>query len=159
MDKLLEILRADARMPLEDIAAMTGLTMEQAADKIDEYKKNGILKGFTAVIDREKADAMQVTALIELRVTPMKNYGFDAIAEQIVSFREVESVYLMSGGYDLGVTLHAKTFRDVALFVSERLASLEGVLSTTTHFVLRRYKDAGISFIENETDERSDFGR
>ena len=159
MDKLLQILSANARLPIEDIAAMTGMTAEETENKIADYERRGIIRGYSAVIDRERADDSMVTAVVELKVTPMRNYGFDSIAEKIVQFDEVESVQLMSGGYDLGVTLHAKSFRDVAMFVSERLAPLEGVLSTATHFVLRRYKDSGVSFIDGKIDERSEFGR
>ena len=118
---------------------------------------SGVIRGFTTVNDWEKTDEKYVTALIDLKVTPMKQFGFDAIAREIAAFDEVESVYLMSGGYDLGLTIHASNFRDVALFVYERIAPLEGVVSTATHFVLRRYKEAGISFLEEQRDERSEF--
>lgn len=157
MDKFLDILSVNARIALEDLAAMTDLTTEQAAAKLDEYCKNGVIRGFSTIIDWEEAKDQRVSALIELRITPVKNYGFDAIARQIVAFSEVESVYLMSGGFDLAVMLNAGSFRDVAMFVSERLAPLEGVLSTATHFILRRYKDAGVSFLEKEKDERREF--
>ena len=157
MEKFLDILNSDARVSLEDLAAMTDMTAQEAAAKIDEYKANGIIRGFSAVIDWERLEEQPVTALIELRITPMKNLGFDAIAAQVASFPEVESVYLMSGGFDLGVTVRTRSFRDVALFVSERIAPLDGVLSTATHFVLRRYKDAGFSFMDARKDERSEF--
>lgn len=157
MDKFLEILNVNARISLEDLAAMTDMTVEEAAAKMDKYRQDKIIRGYSAVIDWEQAEGEHVSALIELRITPMKNFGFDAIASQIVAFPEVESVYLMSGGYDLAVMLNAGNFRDVAMFVSERLAPLEGVLSTATHFVLRRYKDDGLSFLEGEKDERREF--
>lgn len=157
MEKFLNILNSDARISLEDLAAMTDMTAREAAEKIDEYKAKGILRGFTAVIDWERLEEQPVTALIELRITPMKNLGFDAIASQVAAFSEVESVYLMSGGFDLGVIVRTKSFRDVALFVSERIAPLDGVLSTATHFVLRRYKDDGFSFMDAQKDERSEF--
>lgn len=157
MDKFLEILNVNARISLEDLAAMTDMTVEEAAAKMDKYRRDKIIRGYSAVIDWEQAEGEHVSALIELRITPMKNFGFDAIASQIVAFPEVESVYLMSGGYDLAVMLNAGSFRDVAMFVSERLAPLEGVLSTATHFVLRRYKDDGLSFLDGEKDERREF--
>ena len=157
MEKFLSILNSDARISLEDLAAMTDMTAKEAAAKIDEYKAKGILRGFAAVIDWERLDDQPVTALIELRITPMKNLGFDAIAAQVAVFPEVESVYLMSGGFDLGVIVRTKSFRDVAQFVSERIAPLDGVLSTATHFVLRRYKDDGFSFMDAQKDERSEF--
>ena len=157
MDRMLSILKENARISLEELADLLGITADEAADKLDSYLQSGVIRGFTTVNDWEKTDAKYVTALIDLKVTPMKNFGFDSIAREIASFDEVESVYLMSGGYDLGLTIHASNFRDVALFVYERIAPLEGVVSTATHFVLRRYKEAGISFLEEQRDERSEF--
>ena len=157
MDRMLTILKENARVSLEELADLLGISEDEAADRLDSYLASGVIRGFTTVNDWEKTDAKYVTALIDLKVTPMKNFGFDAIAREIASFDEVESVYLMSGGYDLGLTIHASNFRDVALFVYERIAPLEGVVSTATHFVLRRYKEAGISFLEEQRDERSEF--
>ena len=157
MDRMLTILKENGRISLEELSDMLGITADEAADRLDSYIASGVIRGFTAVTDWEKTDAKYVTALIDLKVTPVKNYGFDSIAREIASFDEVESVYLMSGGYDLGLTIHASNFRDVALFVYERIAPLEGVVSTATHFVLRRYQEAGISFLEEQRDERSEF--
>ena len=157
MDRMLSILKENARIPLEELADLLGISVSEAADKLDSYIANGVIRGFTTVNDWEKTDEKYVTALIEIRVTPMKNFGFDAIAREIASFDEVENVYLMSGGFDLGLTIHASNFRDVALFVYERIAPLEGVVSTATHFVLRCYKEAGISFLDEQRDERSEF--
>lgn len=157
MDRMLSILKKNGRISMEELSGLLGITPEEAADRLDSYIANGVIRGFTTVNDWEKTDEKYVTARIELKVTPMKNYGFDAIAREIASFDEVESVYLMSGGYDLGLTIHASNFRDVALFVYERIAPLEGVVSTSTHFVLRCYKEAGISFLDAERDERSEF--
>ncbi len=157
MDKFLDILRTNARISLEDLAAMTDMTVKEAAERLDAYCKEGVIHGFSTVIDWEKTDVQRVSALIELRITPVKNYGFDGIAREIASFPQVESVYLMSGGFDLAVMLNAGNFREVAMFVSERLAPLDGVLSTATHFILRRYKDAGVSLLEKQKDERGEF--
>ena len=159
MDRMLAILNENGRISLEELAGLLGVSVEEAAKRLDGYISSGVIRGFTAVTDWEKTDEKHVTALIDLKVTPMKNYGFDAIAREISSFDEVESVYLMSGGYDLGLTIHAENFRDVALFVYERIAPLEGVVSTATHFVLRRYKEAGISFLDEQGDERSEFSQ
>ena len=157
MDKMLAILKENGRISLEELSDMLGIGTDEAADRLDAYIASGVIRGFTAVTDWEKADEKYVTALIDLKVTPVKNYGFDSIAREIASYDEVESVYLMSGGYDLGLTIHASNFRDVALFVYDRIAPLDGVVSTATHFVLRRYKEAGISFLEEQRDERSEF--
>ncbi len=157
MDRMLTILKENGRISLEELSEMLGISADEAADKLDSYIASGVIRGFTTVTDWEKTDAKYVTALIDLKVTPVKNYGFDSIAREIASFDEVESVYLVSGGYDLGLTIHASNFRDVALFVYERIAPLDGVVSTATHFVLRRYKEAGISFLEEQRDERSEF--
>ena len=157
MDKMLSILKKNGRISLEELSDLLGIDTEEAADRLDSYIANGVIRGFTTVNDWEKTDAKYVTALIDLKVTPVKNYGFDSIAREIAAFDEVESVYLMSGGYDLGLTIHASNFRDVALFVYDRIAPLEGVVSTATHFVLRRYKEGGISFLDDERDERSEF--
>ncbi|MBQ7604064.1 MAG: Lrp/AsnC family transcriptional regulator [Clostridia bacterium] len=157
MDKMLNILKKNGRISLEELAGILGVTAEEAADRLDSYLANGVIRGFTAVTDWEKTDAKYVTAFIDLKVTPMKNFGFDTIAREIASFDEVESVYLMSGGYDLGLIIHASNFRDIALFVYDRIAPLEGVVSTATHFVLRCYKESGISFLDDERDERSEF--
>lgn len=157
MNKMLSLIEKNARMSLEEIAAALNITATEAAEKIDKLKKEGVIRGFRTVIDWDKTEEERVEAIIELRVSPQKNTGFDEIAEQIVGFEEVESVYLMSGGYDLSLTLHAKSFKDIAYFVSERLAPIEGVLSTATHFILHRYKDEGISFGSGKTDGRSEF--
>ena len=156
MEKLLKILSENARVSLEDLAAMLGVAPAEAARMMDECEKNGLIHGYQALVDWEKADVSHVQALIELRVTPKKDTGFDALAERVKAFPEVESVYLMSGGFDLAVMVTASTMSDIAMFVAKRLAPIDGVLSTATHFVLTKYKDGGVDFTadEDEIDER-----
>ena len=121
---------------------------------IEDYEKAGVVLGYTAVIDWDKTDFEYVNALIELKVTPRVGSGYDEIAEHIYSYPEVESVYLMSGGFDLAVMLRGKTMREVAIFVAAKLATLEEVTSTATHFVLRKYKDHNVIFGGAPVDER-----
>ena len=121
---------------------------------IDEYEKRGVILGYTTIIDWDKTDSEYVNALIELKVTPRVGSGYDEIAERIYSYPEVESVYLMSGGYDLTVMLRGKTMREVAIFVASKLATIEAVTSTATHFVLRKYKDHNVIFGGAPVDER-----
>ena len=136
------------RTPL--LSGTTGYTPAQMA----ELEKAGVVRGYKALIDWDRTDRKYVTALIELRVTPQRNYGFDDLAERIMKFEEVETVYLMSGGFDLMVIVNGCTFKDVAMFVAKRLSTLDSVVSTATHFVLRRYKDRGVLFLGEDVDER-----
>lgn len=154
MEKLLKLLDSDARLTNEQLAVMLGTGEKEVAEKISEYEKAGVIQGYKAVIDWDRTDREYVTALIELRVTPKRDLGFEEIADRIMRFDEVESVYLMSGGYDLAVIISGRTFKDIAMFVAKRLSTLDSVLSTATHFVLRRYKDAGMIFLGEEKDER-----
>ena len=133
---------------------MLGTTEEEIEKQIRQYEKSGVIKGYKAVVDWEAAKADRLTALIELRVSPKKNFGFDEIAETIMRFDEVESVYLMSGGYDLAVTVTGRSFQDIAMFVAKRLSPLESVLSTATHFILSKYKQDGILFRNGPVDDR-----
>lgn len=154
MDKLLKILSENARISLEDLAAMTGQETAAVAAALDDYRARGIIHGYQALIDWEKAGASHVQALIELRVTPKRDFGFDEVAETVASFEEVDSVMLMSGGYDLCVMLSGKSFQEIALFVARRLSTLDGVLSTTTHFVLHTYKKDRVMYDGENVDER-----
>ena len=154
MQKILEILENDCNTPLEQIALITEMSVEEVAAKIDKLREDKIILKNKSVINWEKTDKELVTALIELKVTPQRGEGFDKIAERIYKFPEVKSVYLMAGAYDLTVIIEGKTIKDVALFVSNRLATMERVLSTGTHFVLKKYKDEGIIFDETEKDSR-----
>lgn len=155
MDKLLMLLSQNARLSDQKLAVMTDSQADEVNSKITEYEKKGIIRGYKAIIDWELADNEFVSAIIEIKVTPKKDCGFEAIARKIASFPEVESVYLMSGGYDIAVHIQGKSFREVAMFVASRLSPMDSVLSTATHFVLKKYKEQGIPFIEIEEDERS----
>ena len=150
---VLEILTEDARTPVERIAIMTGKTPEEIQQTITRLEDQKIILKYPAMINWEKVDVDEVEALIEVRVTPQRDEGFDAIAEKIYRFEEVSSVYLMSGGYDLMVMLKARTLKQLALFVAEKLSTIENVLSTATHFVLRRYKEMGVTMCDS-TDDR-----
>ena len=121
---------------------------------IDDFEKRGVILGYTTVIDWDKTDTEYVNALIELKVTPRVGSGYDEVAERIYNYPEVESVYLMSGGFDLAVMLRGKTMREVAIFVAAKLATIEAVTSTATHFVLRKYKDHNVIFGGAPVDER-----
>ncbi len=154
MKKLLKLLEKNALLSARELALMCEKEEGDIKKMIDEYEENGIILGYTAVIDWEKIESEQVNALIELKVIPQRDRGYDAIAEKIYNYPEVDSLYLMSGGYDLTVLLHGKTMREVAVFVAQKLATLEAVTSTATHFVLRKYKDHGVIFGAVEVDER-----
>lgn len=154
MDTLLHLLKQNSRLSNDELASILDITAEEVADKIKEYERTGIINGYSAIIDEEAADQNSVTAFIELKVTPQPNFGFDDIASTIMQFDEVDSVYLLSGEYDLSVTISGRNLRDIALFVAQRLAPLNGVLATSTHFVLRRYKERGIFLMKDDTDER-----
>lgn len=155
MDKLLHLLEENARLTDAQLAKMLDTTEEDIAARIEKYEQEGIIKGYTAVLDKDKIDTDYVVAIIELRVTPKKNFGFEEIAKRVAQYSEVESVYLMSGGYDLAVFVNGKTFKDIALFVAKRLSVLDSVVSTTTHFLLTRYKEQGFMMIDEDKDERS----
>lgn len=154
MDKLLTLLEKNARLKESQIAAMLDTSEAEVAAAIEKYEQDGVIRGYRAVIDWDKTDRQYVIAHIELRVTPKRDLGFDEIANTIISFDEVESCYLMSGGYDLALTVSGKDFRDIALFVSQKLATLDSVLSTSTHFQLKVYKEGGVSLSDEETDMR-----
>ena len=154
MDKLLKIIEGNARLTLEELSAMTGHPPEDVAKRLDEYKKAGVLRGTRTLIDWERVGGNGVQALIEVRVSPQKGHGFDEIAEAISQLDEVDGVLLMSGGYDLSVTISGSTFHEVALFVARRLSPMDNVLSTATHFVLRTYKKDGALYSFEKRDER-----
>ena len=153
--KLLDLLRHNARLSNAELAVMLGTTEADVAAQIAKLENDGIIMGYSAIINEERVDETGVTAIIELKVTPMKDRGFDELANTIMKYDEVDSVFLLSGAYDLSVTITGTSLRNVALFVSERLSALDGVISTATHFVLRRYKEKHHLFSEDNTDERS----
>ncbi|MBQ7034440.1 MAG: Lrp/AsnC family transcriptional regulator [Clostridia bacterium] len=152
--KLLKLLNRNSRTPLEDLATMIGVAPEEVAKAIDEMEKEGVIRGYKAVIDWERLDNSYVSALIELQVTPKAALGFEEVAEKIAKYPEVESVYLMSGGYDLTVIVKGKNFHEVAMFVAKELAPMESVTSTATHFVLRRYKELDVQLCDTNCDDR-----
>lgn len=155
MDQLLSLLSENARLSTAQLAAMLNKTENEVSDQIAEYEKAGVIRGYKALVNWEKVDKNKASALIELRVSPKRDRGFDEIAGRIMQFEEVESVYLMSGGYDLAVKVHGKSMQDIAMFVMRRLSTLDSVLSTTTHFILTRYKDGGVILNpDEEKDER-----
>lgn len=157
MDRLIELLKSNARLTNSELAVMLGKSEEQVAADIEKLENDGIIKGYTAIIDESAYDPNTVFALIELKVTPQSQSGFDEIAQQISEYEQVESVRLMSGTYDIIVSVTGKNIRDISLFVSQRLATIAAVQETTTHFGLRVYKDNGIIIGSEETDERGMF--
>ena len=151
---ILNILTEDARTPISQIAVMLGESEATIADTIARLERQRIILKYPALVNWERVDVDQVEAMIEVRVTPQRGEGFEAIAEQIYRFDEVSSVYLMSGGYDLLVNMKARTMRQLALFVAEKLSTIEHVISTATHFVLKKYKDQGVLMDETTEDLR-----
>jgi len=151
---ILDILTDDARTPISQIAVMLGETEDRVSETITRLERQRVILKYPALINWEKVNVEEVEAMIEVRVTPQRGQGFEAIAEQIYRFDEVSSVYLMSGGYDLLVNLKARTVRQLALFVAEKLSTIEHVISTATHFVLKRYKDQGIVMDDHDEDYR-----
>ena len=154
MDSLIKLLKGNARLSNEQLAVMLGVTPEEVAARIADYEKRGVIKGYSVILNEELADKNAVTAFIEVKVTPKADFGFDELARTIMMYDEVDSVTLMSGSFDLAVTLSGTNYKEIALFVAKRLSSIDGVISTSTHFVLKQYKEHGV-FIENEAaDER-----
>lgn len=154
MEEILEILEKNGRYTDEQIAVMTGKSLEDVQRAIKKYEEENVIVGYTTMVNWEKTSKENVIALIEIKVTPQRGEGFDKVAERIYRFPEVKACYLMSGGFDLTVIVEGKTMKEVALFVAEKLAPLESVLSTATHFVLKKYKDKGVIFEEKYTDDR-----
>jgi DNA-binding Lrp family transcriptional regulator len=154
MDELLKILQANALEPRETIARMLELSVDQVNQRVADYEKRGVIRGYQAILNEDQLDLDKVTAVIEVKVTPQREGGFDTIAERIGRFPEVRSAYLMSGTYDLLLFVEGRTLREVAAFVSERLSPLEGVLSTSTHFMLKTYKRFGVLMHQPGSDER-----
>lgn len=152
--KLLKLLSKNARTSLEELAVLLGESKEAVAKEMDALEKEGIIRAYKAVVDWERVDSTGVSALIELRVSPKAGLGFEEVAGKVMQFPEVESVYLMSGGYDLCVIVRGKTFQEVAMFVAKQLSTIDSVLSTATHFVLRRYKDTDVILIDKQKDDR-----
>lgn len=153
-EKILEILEKNSDASHEQIAVMLDLTIEEVEEAIKKYEENGVILKHGALINWEKTDKEFVTAMIELKVTPQRGEGFDKIAERIYRYPEVKSLYLMAGAFDLTVVIEGKTMKEVALFVSDKIAPMECVLSTATHFVLKKYKDNNVIFEDDTKDDR-----
>lgn len=150
--KILSLLENDARLSKERIAVMLGESAEKIDETVRELEDEGVILGYKALIDWDNTDREYVTALIELKVTPQRDRGFEKVAERISNYPEVKDMYLMSGAYDYCVIIEGKTMKQVALFVAEKLATIENVISTSTHFVLRKYKTNGVVFGGNDED-------
>jgi DNA-binding Lrp family transcriptional regulator len=154
MDEILEVLEKNGRASAEEIALMLGKSVEEVKAAIKKLEEENVIVGYNALINWDKSNRENVTALIEVKVTPQRGQGFDKVAERIYRYPQVKACYLMSGGFDLTVIIEGKDMKEVALFVAEKLAPLEYVQSTATHFVLKRYKDDGVIFEENGRDKR-----
>ena len=152
MEKLLKILKDNARLSNKELSILLDRDEELVDKQIKELEKNGVIKGYKALINEQKINA-GVSALIELKVTPKKEFGFQDIADRVMLLPEVESVYLMAGDYDLAVFVRAETMQDVAMFVAKRLSPLESVISTSTHFVLQKYKQDGVILDETKDED------
>lgn len=155
--KLLTILSKNAHATIDELAVMSGMTKEETEHEIAELESAGVIRGYKTVIDWERIDNTFVSAIIELNVTPKAGIGFEEVAKRVMKYPEVESVYLMSGVYDLNVVVKAKTFQEVAMFVAKELSTLENVTSTATHFVLRRYKELDVELFDDGVDDRGSF--
>lgn len=153
-EQILTFLERNSRIDLKELAILLGSDEAVIANEIQQMEKEGLICGYHTLIDWDKTSSDKVTALIEVRVTPQRGQGFDSIAERIYNYPEVQSVYLISGGYDLLVILEGKTLKEVSGFVSDKLSTLESVLSTATHFILKKYKDDGIILSKKNKDER-----
>ena len=153
-EKILTFIENNSRIDLKDLAVMLGSSETEIANEIADMEKEGIICGYHTLIDWDKTSEEKVTALIEVKVTPQRGLGFDKVAERIYNYPEVTSVYLISGGFDFLVMLEGKTMRDVAQFVSDKLSPLDSVLSTATHFILKKYKDHGSIMAHETKDER-----
>lgn len=152
--EILSLLQQDCRLPLEKLAVMTGKSMAEVAGAIESLEKRGVILRYSPVINWDKTERERVEAMIEVRVTPQRDQGFDAIAKRIYRFDEVKTVYLMSGAYDLLLLVEAHTLKELAYFVSTKLSTLETVTGTATHFVLKRYKSEGIIYEGEKDDQR-----
>ena len=153
-EELLSTIEKNSKLSTVQISTMLEKDVAIIEKTIKDLEKENIILGYTTIINWEKTNKESVTAFIEVKITPQRGEGFDRIAQRISKFDEVKSVYLMSGAYDLAVIIEGRTLKEVSLFVTQKLATLEFVLSTTTHFVLKKYKDNGILFSEKEKDTR-----
>lgn len=153
-EELLVIIEKNSRIDLKELAVILGVREVDVVNELETMEKEGVICGYHTLVNWEKTSNEKVTALIEVRVTPQRGQGFDSVAERIYRYPEVRSVYLISGGFDLMVILEGKTLREVSSFVSDKLSTLDRVLSTSTHFILKKYKDHGTIFVQKTEDER-----
>lgn len=153
-EKILTFIENNSRIELKDLAVMLGSSEAAVANEIADMEKEGIICGYHTLIDWDKTSLDKISALIEVRVTPQRGQGFDNIAERVYKYPEVNAVYLISGGFDLLVTLEGRNLKEISSFVSEKLSALDGVLSTATHFILKKYKDHGTILAKKNEDTR-----
>ncbi len=153
-EELLSVIERNSRIALDELAVILGVDVETVKSELNSLEKEGVICGYHTLIDWEKTDSEKVNALIEVRVTPQRGQGFDKIAERIYNYPEVRAVYLISGGYDLLVTLEEKSLKEISMFVTDKLSTLDSVLSTATHFILKKYKDHGTILDKKHVDER-----
>lgn len=153
-EELLSILEKNSRVDFKELAVLLGKTEPEVLEEITKLEQEGIICGYHTLINWEKTSLEKVTGLIEVKVTPQRGKGFDEMAERIYNYPEVKAVYLLSGGYDLLVILEEKTLKEIAGFVSDKLSTMESVISTTTHFILKKYKDHGTVLGKKHQDER-----
>ena len=152
-EELLLIIEKNSRIDLKELAVILGVSVEDVINELQALEKEGIICGYHTLVDWDKTSVEKVTALIEVRVTPQRGQGFDHIAERIYNYPEVKSVYLISGAYDLLVTLEEKSLKEISAFVSDKLSTLDSVLSTATHFILKKYKDHGTILEKKQHDD------
>ena len=155
MEEILNILdKEKGNVSRAKIAQMLGMEEKEVADKIEKMEKENVIVGYKTIVNWDKTDKDVVVALIDLRITPQRGEGFDKVAERIYKYPQVKSLYLMSGAYDLSVTIEGKSMKEVALFVAQKLAPMDSIISTATHFVLKKYKEEGLVFEDDEKDTR-----
>lgn len=153
-EKLLNLIEENARLSNKEMSVMLGISELEVESEIKALEDNGVIKGYKAIVDIEKTNSETVSALIEIKIQPKYGHGFNDVAERISKLDEVESVFLMSGAFDLAVMVTDRSFHEVAMFVAERLSPLEGVVSTATHFILKKYKEKGVFFNAEQKDDR-----
>lgn len=153
-EQILAYLKNNSRFDLSEMAVLLGIDETQIANEIAAMEKEGVIRGYLTLIDWEKTSNERVSAMIEVKVTPQRDRGFDSVAERIYRYDEVDSVYLVSGSFDLMVLIEGSSMREVAMFVANKLSTLDSVLSTSTNFVLKKYKDHGTYFVNESKDER-----
>ena len=154
MNDILKLLEDNATLTAEQLAVMCNKEVGDIKNLIKTYEQEGVIVGYKTLVDWDKTDRECVSAIIEIKITPQRDRGFDHVAEKIYNYPEVQSLYLMSGGYDLCVQIEGKTMKEVAYFVAQKLATIDEVVATATHFVLRKYKDKGVVYGPQEIDER-----